>query len=37
MLGAALVMGGAKGIIGNEIVQRHVVGYFPQSKKMVLS
>jgi len=37
MLGAALMMGGAKGIIGNEIVQRHTVGYFPKSKKLVLA
>jgi len=37
MLGAALMMGGAKGIIGNEILQRHTVGYFPKSKKLVLA
>ncbi len=36
MLAAGLVMAGAKGIIGNEILPERVVGYFPRRKQLVL-
>ena len=37
MLAAGLVMGGAKGIIGNEILPGRVTGYFPRRKQLVLA
>ncbi len=37
MLAAGLMMGGAKGILGNEILPGRVAGYFPQSKQLVLA
>ena len=37
MLAAGLVMGGAKGIIGNEILPGQVTGYFPRRKQLVLA
>ena len=36
MLAAGLVMGGAKGIIGNEILPGRVAGYFPRRGQLVL-
>jgi hypothetical protein len=35
LLGLSLGMGSATGIIGNEILQNQVVGYFPRRKKLV--
>ncbi|MDG2409225.1 MAG: hypothetical protein P8M53_09490 [Pirellulales bacterium] len=37
MLAAGLVMGGAKGIIGNEILPGRVTGYFPRRKQLILA
>ena len=36
MLAAGLVMGGAKGIVGNAILPGRVIGYFPRRGKLVL-
>ena len=37
MLAAGLMMGGAKGIIGNQILPGRVAGYFPRRKQLVLA
>ena len=36
MLAAGLVMGGAKGIVGNAILQGRVIGYFPRRGQIIL-
>ena len=37
MLSAGLVMGGAKGIVGNEILPGRIAGFFPRRKQLVLA
>ncbi len=37
LLGMTLTMTGAKGIIGNEILNDHVIGYFPRRQTLVIA
>ena len=37
ILGATLAMAGVDGIIGNEILGDHVVGYFPRRQMLVIA
>ncbi len=37
LLGMTLMLAGVRGIVGNEVIRNRVAGYFPRSRRLVLS